>query len=95
MKLSIKAFSLACGITSGIVVFAATLCVVLKGGGEHLVLLQQFFPGYGISIGGAFLGLAYGFVTGLISGLIFTALYNVFSGKCCEPEGEKQPELKT
>lgn len=91
MKLSIKAFSLALGILWGICIFVATLWVMIKGGGEHLVLLQQFCPGYGISVGGAFLGLVYGFIEGFIVGLIFTALYNAFL-KPCKPKEEAKKE---
>jgi hypothetical protein len=80
MKLSKRAFALALGILLGAVVFLATIYVMLKGGGNTLILLQQFFWGYGISFGGAILGLIYGFVYGFIFGWIIVLLYNAFVG---------------
>lgn len=86
MKLSKKALGIACGIVWGVCVFIATIYVMLKGGGNTLVLLQQFYWGYSISFGGAILGLIYGFVYGFISGWIFGLLYNAFvGGKKSEP----------
>ena len=80
MKFSKKALALASGILWGVVVFLATIYVMLKGGGNTLVLLQQFYWGYNISWGGAFLGLIYGFIDGFICGWIFALLYNAFIG---------------
>ena len=76
-----KAFALANGILWAIAVFLATIYVLIKGGGNTLILLQQFFWGYGISFGGAILGLIYGFIWGFIYGWIFGFLYNRFAGK--------------
>lgn len=72
-----KAFALANGILWAIAVFLATIYVLVKGGGNTLVLLQQFLWGYSISFGGAILGLIYGFVWGFIYGWIFAWLYNL------------------
>lgn len=80
MKFSKKALALALGILWGVIVFLATIYVLLKGGGHTLVLLQQFYWGYNISWGGAFLGLIYGFIDGFICGWIFALLYNAFVG---------------
>jgi len=80
MKLSKKALALASGILWGVVVFIATIYVMIKGGGNTLVLLQQFFWGYSIGFGGAILGLIYGFIWGFILGWIWGLLYNVFAG---------------
>lgn len=80
MKLSKKALALASGILWGVVVFLATIYVMIKGGGNTLVLLQQFFWGYNISFGGAILGLIYGFIYGFIGGWIWGLLYNAFVG---------------
>ena len=79
MKLSKKAFATANGILWAIAVFVATIYVMLKGGGNTLVLLQQFFWGYTVSFAGAILGLIYGFVWGFIYGWLFSAFYNRFT----------------
>jgi len=79
MKLNKRGFALANGILWAIVIFVATIYVMLKGGGNTLVLLQQFFWGYAVSWAGAFLGLIYGFVWGFIYGWLFSAFYNRFT----------------
>ena len=68
MELSKKGLGLAFGVLWAICVFLATIYVLLKGGGHTIVLLQQFYWGYAISWGGAFLGLFYGFIYGFIFG---------------------------
>jgi len=78
MKLNKKAFGLATGILTGVIIFVVTIYVMIKGGGNTIVLLQQFFWGYNISFTGAVLGLIYGFVYGFIYGWIFAWLYNIF-----------------
>lgn len=80
MKLSKRALALSMGILWGAAVFLATLYVLLRGGGHTLVLLQQFYWGYNISWGGAFLGLIYGFIDGFIFGWLLALLYNAFVG---------------
>ena len=79
MKLSKKAFALANGILWALMVFGATIYVLVRGGGNTLVLLQQFFWGYAVSWAGAILGLIYGFVWGFIFGWLLAAIYNRFS----------------
>lgn len=74
--LNAKAFGLACGILWGVSVFIMTVWVILKGGGNTLGLLDQFYIGYSISWLGAIIGLVYGFVDGFIGGYIFAWLYN-------------------
>ena len=78
MKLSKRAFALANGILWALFIFGATIYVLLKGGGNTLVLLQQFFWGYSVSWAGAILGLIYGFVWGFIFGWLLAAIYNRF-----------------
>ncbi len=80
MQLNKKAFGIACGIVWGVCIFLATIYVILKGGGNTMVLLQQFYWGYSISFVGAILGLIYGFIYGFICGWIFGWLYNKFVG---------------
>jgi hypothetical protein len=67
MKLDPGAFGISVGSASGLVLFLVTfLTVVFQGpqGGvaEKLWVLSQYFPGYGVSLGGSALGLFYGFL---------------------------------
>ncbi|HEY2990315.1 MAG TPA: FAD-dependent oxidoreductase [Candidatus Binatia bacterium] len=78
-KLDRTALGLSLGTVSAVVLFAATLLVVVKGGdvvGPNLQLLRHYFPGYAVTFSGSFVGLAYGFGSGFIGGWIFAALRN-------------------
>ncbi len=78
-KLDRVAFGLSLGIVTGMLLFLATLALVLKGGdvtGPHLQLLSQYFPGYSVTVSGSFLGLAYGFASGFFGGWLFAVLRN-------------------
>ncbi len=88
MKLHKSAFGLALGILTGLCIFVCTIWVMLKGGGNTVVLMEQFYFGYSISWLGAFIGLVWGVVSGFITGWILALLYNIFAGKCCEEPKE-------
>ena len=63
------------GLMFGLGIFVATNWLVLKGGsdvGAHLQLLSQYFFGYSVSFVGSFIGMIYGFVTWLCSGLVYS-----------------------
>lgn len=79
MELNKKAFALASGVIWGALIFLSTIWVVLRGGGEHLSLLNQFYIGYTPTYPGSLIGLVYGFVDGFIVGYILAALYNALS----------------
>ena len=67
------------GMTCGVGLWLATVWLVVRGGarvGEHLALLRYYFPGYSVSWGGAFVGLAYGLLTGAVTGFALAWLYN-------------------
>ncbi len=67
------------GLLCGFGLFVATLVLVIKGGpnvGAHLGLLNQFFPGYRVTMAGSFLGPLYGFAVGHVSGWIVATVYN-------------------
>jgi len=83
MKFSKKSFGLASGILWAVVVFLATIYVLIKGGGNTLISLQQFFWGYNISVLGAFIGLFWGFIYGFVLGWLFGLLHN-WVGECCK-----------
>lgn len=81
LRASILATSFA--IFGGTGLFVATAWLVLQGGevvGPHLGLLGVYFPGYTVSWPGAFVGFAYGAITGGGMGWAIAWLYNRFAG---------------
>ena len=77
MKLSVKAFALTSGILWGASVCLATLWLLMMGSDGLLIRhLDNFYLGYSYSAVGAFVGLAWGFVDGAVSGAVFAWLYN-------------------
>ena len=77
MSLSVKAFALAAGILWGATVFLTTLWLLAFGyQGELVRLLDHFYFGYTFSVVGAFVGLVWGFVDGLVCGAAFAWVYN-------------------
>ncbi len=82
MRLNALILGLITGITLGGIVFAATLLLVIKGGpnvGIHLILLNNFFPGYTVTAAGSIIGLFYGFIAGFVTGSLVGFLYNWFA----------------
>ena len=78
-KLDRVAFGLSLGLVAGTLLLFATLVLVLKGGdvvGPNLRLLNQYFPGYSVTVTGSFFGLAYGLVSGFIGGWSFALVRN-------------------
>lgn len=78
-KLDRTALGLACGTLFGLLVFTATVLLLIKGGnvvGPNLALLGQFFIGYTVTVKGAFIGLVYGFVVAFILGWLIGFLRN-------------------
>ena len=71
------------GMVGGVGLFVATIWLVVRGGsnvGKHLGLLSNYFPGYTVTIGGAFLGLVYGALVGAIVGWLVAWIYNRVAG---------------
>ena len=63
------AFGFFFAVIAGASLFLATLILVMKGGvgiGRNLSLLNQYFPGYSVTVGGAFIGLLWAVVTGFL-----------------------------
>jgi hypothetical protein len=78
-KLDRFALGLSTGTVSGLLLFLATLLLVLKGGevvGPTLGLLGQYFFGYSVTLLGSLVGLAYGFGIGFVAGWSFALLRN-------------------
>ena len=81
MRLNAKAMALSAAILWGASIFLATAWILVTGGGETLSKLGTFYLGYSVSWGGAFVGLVYGFIDGLIGGFLLVLLYNAFLPK--------------
>jgi len=85
-----KALSLglAGGVVWGLAIFVTTLISMGTAYGDaFLTMLASIYPGFAISVPGAFLGFAYGFVDAFIGLVILAWLYKAFSGciaKCRE-----------
>jgi hypothetical protein len=78
-KLDRVALGMASGVVAGVMLMAATLALVVRGGpvvGPNLALLGEYLPGYRVTLGGAFLGLAYGLLGGFAAGWTFAILRN-------------------
>ncbi len=78
-----KILGLVIGLVMGLIFFIATLWLVIKGGdnvGTHLSLLNQFFPGYSVTLFGSFVGLIYGILTGFLFGWCIGWVYNTIVG---------------
>ncbi len=68
-------FAAVCGVG----LFVATIWLVVRGGenvGYHLGLLSNYFPGYRVTVPGAFVGAAYAAVLGGIVGWVTAWIYN-------------------
>lgn len=77
------AFSVALGVVTGFITFAATLFLVFKGGdavGRNMQLLSEFFLGYTVSIEGAMVGFAYSFLWAFLWGWTFAYVRNFILG---------------
>ena len=77
------ALATAVGAVSGLLIFAATLWLVIKGGevvGPNLRLLSQYFVGYTVTVKGAFIALAYSFFWGGLFGWLFAYIRNLSVG---------------
>jgi len=72
--------AIAVGTVCGALIFLATLWLMIQGGvaKHYFQLLNQYFFGYGVTLKGAFIGLAYGFSWGFLSGWLLAYLRNFF-----------------
>ncbi len=80
MKIDIKALALSIGIIWGLAIFLLTVWFLIMGyDGNLLAKLGSVYLGYSVSWFGAFIGLIYGFIDGLIGGALLGFLYNKFA----------------
>lgn len=80
MKLKPLPLGVSLGLVWGLIVFIATIMVMIEGGGNTLNLLSNFYFGYQVSWLGSIIGLIYGFVDGFIVGAVIALIYNALSG---------------
>ena len=76
-------FATALGSVCGVLVFLATIWLIIQGGevaGPNLQLLAQYFYGYRLTVKGAFLGMVYSFSWGFLFGWLFAYFRNLFLG---------------
>lgn len=79
LRFNAKVVGTVTGLLAGGAVFVATNWLLIKGGenvGAHLILLNQFFLGYQVSLLGSFIGGAYGFICGFLIGYFHAWTYN-------------------
>src|SRR5215210_6249839 len=79
LRLNARAWGIAVGMLFGSALFLGTIVLVMRGGarvGPHLGMLWVFFPGYRVTIGGAFIGFVYAFVIGYAVGRVIGSVYN-------------------
>lgn len=78
-RLNERAWGISLGLLLGLGLMSATLFLVIKGGqgvGQHLALLGNYFPGYRVTVAGAFVGFVYAFVLGYAMGRVVGTIYN-------------------
>lgn len=82
MRLSMKAFAIACGaLWGGGILFSGILNMLWPPYGEHFLLtVSSVYPGYHATstMGDVLVGTGYGAVDGGICGLLLAWIYNFF-----------------
>jgi hypothetical protein len=74
-----RAFGTAVGLALGVVLFASTAMMLLRGqgvAGGNLWLLQNYFYGYRVTWTGSLVGLGWGFAVGFVGGWFFAFCRN-------------------
>lgn len=82
LRLRERAWMIATGLVCGVLLGAATLVLVVRGGpqvGAHLGLLSVYLPGYSVTVLGSVVGFLYAAVIGGAMGWLAGRLYNLFA----------------
>ena len=83
-KLSPMALGLALGVLWGVLILSAGLLAhYFTYGISFVASMQTIYIGYAPTLGGSIIGGLFGFIDGLIGGVIIAWLYNCFL-KCCQ-----------
>jgi hypothetical protein len=81
MKLSARGLGLAIGILWSVMLFVMTILSIYTGyAAGFLKMVASIYPWFGISWGGAFVGLVLGFIDGFIGGFVIAWIYNKVTG---------------
>ena len=87
-RLRASVMSIVFGLLAGTALFVATLWLVLRGPapgstevGPTLGLLNNYFPGYEVSVLGSLIGFFYGALSGALVGWVIAFVYNVVVDK--------------
>jgi hypothetical protein len=82
MKLEKLSLGLSLGLVCGFCLLIATLMLVIfQAEATFLISLKHFYPGYNITMAGAFVGFFWAFIDGFIVGWLIALFYNLFSKK--------------
>jgi hypothetical protein len=82
MRLSMKATALTGSILCGFGLFLLTWWIILfDGASSDPTFIGRVYRGYTVTPLGSVIGLAWGFVDGLIGGVIIAWLYNTLAGR--------------
>jgi hypothetical protein len=79
VRLRARVTAVVFAMAGGLGLFVATIWLVIRGGpdvGQHLSLLDNYFPGYEVTWRGSFIGLLYGGGAGALIGWSLASLYN-------------------
>ena len=76
-----SAFGIATGTAAALLIFLATVVVLVRGDRDvPLWLLQQYFAGYRVTWTGAFIGAAWSFFAGFVMGWFLAFARNLLVG---------------
>lgn len=82
MRLHVKPFAAAFGITWGLTLWFISLWIWLLDGKKNKpIFLSSLYRGYKTGPIGGLIGLAWGLIDGAIGGGMFACLYNLLSSK--------------
>ena len=85
MRFNVKALSLTTGIIWGLAMFCMTWWIIIfEGSSGDSTFIAYVYRGYNISAVGSLIGLAWGFVDGLIAAAVFGWLYNMMTGRAAK-----------
>jgi hypothetical protein len=88
MKLDVKAFGLTCGLVWGVGLLCLTWWLIaFDGATGEMTFIGRLYRGYSVSAAGSVIGMIWGFVDGLVGGVVFAWLYNVIAGRASSPSG--------
>lgn len=102
MKLNVKAFALTCGLVWGLGLFLVTWWIIILHGAADMEsdtytppFIGLVYYGYSFTVVGSFIGLAWAMIDGLILGLIFAWVYNLFVEKTTAREEKTAAQHET